>query len=153
VETSNVSNPSSSKETKLPHIQPGFELIHKFSVRIEVDPLRYQRSGETAPDAVGNELMLLKLRYKLPQDSTSQLITQTIQDDDLRSDRIPSTNLRFAAAVATFGMVLRDSEYKGNADYDLVMRLATEGKGEDPEGYRGEFIRLVEQSRGLITRK
>ncbi|MBD2412114.1 hypothetical protein FACHB389_03595 [Nostoc calcicola FACHB-389] len=119
----------------------------------DVDPLRYQRSGETAPDAAGNELMLLKLRYKLPQDSTSQLITQTIQDDDLRSDRIPSTNLRFAAAVATFGMVLRDSEYKGNADYDLVMKLATEGKGEDPEGYRGEFIRLVEQSRGLITRK
>ncbi|MGF1934915.1 MAG: YfbK domain-containing protein [Nostoc sp. ChiQUE02] len=119
----------------------------------EVDPLRYQRSGETALDAAGNELMQVKLRYKLPQDSTSQLITQTIQDDDLRTDQIPSTNLRFAAAVATFGMVLRDSEYKGNANYDLVMKLATQGKGEDQEGYRGEFIRLVEQSRGLITRK
>ncbi|MEH2138141.1 YfbK domain-containing protein [Nostoc sp.] len=119
----------------------------------EVDPLRYQRSGETAPNAAGNELMQVKLRYKLPQDSTSQLITQTIQDDDLRSDQIPSTNLRFAAAVATFGMVLRDSEYKGNANYDLVMKLATQAKGEDQEGYRDEFIRLVEQSRGLITRK
>ncbi|MEH2241258.1 YfbK domain-containing protein [Nostoc sp.] len=119
----------------------------------EIDPLRYQRSGETAPDAAGNELMQVKLRYKLPQDSTSQLITQTIQDDDLRADQIPSTNLRFAAAVATFGMVLRDSEYKGNANYDLVMKLATQGKGEDQEGYRGEFIRLVEQSRGLITKK
>lgn len=119
----------------------------------KIDPLRYQRSGETAPDAAGNELMQVKLRYKLPQDSTSQLITQTIQDDDLRADQIPSTNLRFAAAVATFGMVLRDSEYKGNANYDLVMKLATQGKGEDQEGYRGEFIRLVEQSRGLITKK
>ncbi|MEH1896192.1 MAG: von Willebrand factor type A domain-containing protein [Nostoc sp.] len=119
----------------------------------EVDPLRYQHSGETALDAAGNELMQVKLRYKLPQDSTSQLITQTIQDNDLRSDQIPSTNLRFAAAVATFGMVLRDSEYKGNANYDLVMKLATQGKGEDLEGYRGEFIRLVEQSRGLITKK
>ncbi|MEH2025668.1 YfbK domain-containing protein [Nostoc sp.] len=119
----------------------------------EIDPLRYQRSGETALDAAGNELMQVKLRYKLPQDSTSQLITQTIQDDDLRTDQIPSTNLRFAAAVATFGMMLRDSEYKGNANYDLVMKLATQGKGEDQEGYRGEFIRLVEQSRGLITRK
>ncbi|MEH2422146.1 MAG: von Willebrand factor type A domain-containing protein [Nostoc sp.] len=119
----------------------------------EVDPLRYQRSGETALDAGGNELMQVKLRYKLPQDSTSQLLTQTIQDDDLRTDQIPSTNLRFAAAVATFGMVLRDSEYKGNANYDLVMKLATQAKGEDQEGYRGEFIRLVEQSRGLITRK
>ncbi|MEH2354646.1 vWA domain-containing protein [Nostoc sp.] len=119
----------------------------------EIDPLRYQRSGETASDAAGNELMQVKLRYKSPQDSTSQLITQTIQDDDLRTDQIPSTNLRFAAAVATFGMVLRDSEYKGDASYDLVMKLATQGKGEDQEGYRGEFIRLVEQSRGLITRK
>ncbi|MBN4003267.1 VWA domain-containing protein [Nostoc sp. LPT] len=119
----------------------------------EIDPLRYQRSGETVSDAAGNELMQVKLRYKLPQDSTSQLITQTIQDDDLRTDQIPSTNLRFAAAVATFGMVLRDSEYKGDASYDLVMKLASQGKGEDQEGYRGEFIRLVEQSRGLITRK
>ncbi|MEH2063649.1 MAG: von Willebrand factor type A domain-containing protein [Nostoc sp.] len=118
----------------------------------EVDPLRYQRSGETAMNAAGNELMQVKLRYKLPQDSTSQLITQTIQDDDLRSDQIPSTNLRFAAAVATFGMLLRDSEYKGNANYDLVMNLATQGKGEDQEGYRGEFIRLVEQSRRLIAK-
>ncbi|OYD97963.1 hypothetical protein CDG76_03850 [Nostoc sp. 'Peltigera membranacea cyanobiont' 210A] len=119
----------------------------------EIDPLRYQHSGETASDAAGNELMQVKLRYKSPQDSTSQLITQAIQDDDLRTDQIPSTNLRFAAAVATFGMVLRDSEYKGDASYDLVMKLATQGKGEDQEGYRGEFIRLVEQSRGLITRK
>jgi Ca-activated chloride channel homolog len=118
----------------------------------EVDPLRYQHSGETASNTAGNELMQVKLRYKLPQDSTSQLITQTIPDDDLKADQIPSTNLRFAAAVATFGMVLRDSEYKGNANYDLVMKLATQAMGEDQEGYRGEFIRLVEQSRGLITK-
>ncbi|MFN6482541.1 MULTISPECIES: YfbK domain-containing protein [unclassified Nostoc] len=117
----------------------------------EVDPLRYQRSGD-ASNAAGNELMQVKLRYKLPQDTTSQLITQIIQDDDLKADQIPSTNLRFAAAVATFGMVLRDSEYKGNANYDLVMKLATQGKGEDLEGYRGEFIRLVERSRELIPR-
>ena len=50
-------------------------------------------------------------------------------------------------------MILRDSEYKGNANYDLVIKLATQGKGEDQEGYRGEFIRLVEQSRELMTRK
>lgn len=116
----------------------------------DVDPLRYQRSGVTTPDE--NEMMLVKLRYKSPQDSTSQLITQTIRDSDSKSDQIPSTNLRFAAAVATFGMVLRDSEYKGNADLDLVMNLATQARGEDKEGYRGEFIRLVEQSRGLMTR-
>ncbi|MEA5553055.1 von Willebrand factor type A domain-containing protein [Anabaena cylindrica UHCC 0172] len=119
----------------------------------EVDPLRYQRSGATATDTADNEMMLVKLRYKLPQDSTSQLITQTIPDSKFNANQTPSTNLRFAAAIATFGMILRDSEYKGNANYDLVMRLATQAQGEDQEGYRGEFIRLVEQSRELMTRK
>ncbi|MEA5514726.1 vWA domain-containing protein [Nodularia sp. UHCC 0506] len=118
----------------------------------EIDPLRYQRSGVTTPDIADNEMMLVKLRYKLPQDNTSQLITQTILDSDFKANQIPSTNLRFAAAVASFGMVLRDSEYKGNADLDLVMKLATQARGEDEEGYRGEFLRLVEQSRGLMTR-
>ncbi|BAY60060.1 von Willebrand factor type A domain-containing protein [Calothrix brevissima NIES-22] len=118
-----------------------------------VDPLRYQGSGVTQVDNTSNELMQVKLRYKLPQDSNSQLISQTIQDDDSRNERIPSTNLRFAAAVATFGMVLRDSEYKGNANYDLAIKLATQGKGEDTEGYRGEFIRLVEQSQALSAKK
>jgi|688.fasta_scaffold06283_4 Ca-activated chloride channel family protein len=119
----------------------------------EVDPLRYQRSGVTATDTADNEMMLVKLRYKLPQDNTSQLITQTIKDSEFNANQTPSTNLRFAAAVATFGIILRDSEYKGNANYDLVMKLATQGQGEDQEGYRGEFIRLVEQSRELMTRK
>ncbi|BAY06910.1 vWA domain-containing protein [Calothrix sp. NIES-2098] len=119
----------------------------------KVDPLRYQRSGVTQADTVSNELMQLKLRYKLPQDSTSQLITQTIPDDDFSAQREPSTNLRFAAAVATFGMLLRNSEYKGNANYDLAIALATQGKGEDRDGYRGEFIRLVEQSQKLMAKK
>ncbi|HYW22079.1 MAG TPA: YfbK domain-containing protein [Nodularia sp. (in: cyanobacteria)] len=79
-------------------------------------------------------------------------VTKTIPERDFKADRIPSTNLKFAAAVATFGMVLRDSEYKGNADLNLVMNLANQARGEDEEGYRGEFIRLVEQSRGLMTR-
>jgi Ca-activated chloride channel family protein len=119
----------------------------------EVDPLRYQRSGVTATNTADNEMMLVKLRYKLPQDITSQLITQTIKDSDFKVNQIPSTNLRFAAAVATFGMILRDSEYKGNANYDLVIKLATQGQGEDQEGYRGEFIRLVEKYRDLMIRK
>ena len=119
----------------------------------DVDPLRYQRSGVSTQDTADNEMMLVKLRYKSPQDSTSQLITQTIKDSDFQVNQTPSTNLKFAAAVATFGMILRDSEYKGNANYDLVMKLATQGQGEDQEGYRGEFMRLVEKSRDLMIRK
>jgi Ca-activated chloride channel family protein len=119
----------------------------------EVDPLRYQRSNVPNSDASGDEMMLVKLRYKLPQDNNSQLISQPIKDSDFQAGKTPSNNLRFAAAVATFGMVLRDSEYKGNASLDLVMKLATQEKGEDQEGYRGEFIRLVEKSRPLMSQR
>lgn len=116
----------------------------------DVDPLRYQRPTGATANVGNDEMMLVKLRYKLPQDNTSQLITQIIKDSDFKADQIPSNNLRFAAAVATFGMILRDCEYKGGANYDLVMKLATQGKGEDKEGYRSEFIRLVQESRELI---
>ncbi|MBD2667191.1 von Willebrand factor, type A domain protein [Richelia sinica FACHB-800] len=131
-------------------IPPGI----KSDVKIpEVDQLRYQRQSAIKSDVGNDEIMLVKLRYKLPQNSDSQLITSTIKNSDFQTTQIPSDNLRFAAAVATFGMLLRDSEYKGNGNYDLVMKLATQGKGKDQEGYRGEFIRLVEQSRTLMARK
>ncbi|AUT02379.1 hypothetical protein CLI64_19380 [Nostoc sp. CENA543] len=119
----------------------------------QIDPLRYQRPGATTTDIGANELMQVKLRYKLPQANTSQLITQTIQDSDLQSTQTPSTNFRFASAIAAFGMVLRDSEYKGNANYSLVMKLATPAVGEDKEGYRREFIRLVEQANTIALEK
>jgi Ca-activated chloride channel family protein len=54
-----------------------------------------------------------------------------------------SNNFRFAAAVAEFGLLLHDSEYKSDANYDQVMTLARKAKGEDKEGYRKEFIKLV----------
>ncbi len=117
----------------------------------KVDPLRYQKSGATIADSTSNELMLVKLRYKHPKDSTSQLITQTIPNNKIES--VASTNLRFAAAVASYGMILRDSEYKGNANLDSVLKLATEAKGEDREGYREEFIRLVQNSKALMAQK
>ncbi|OLP17878.1 hypothetical protein BST81_12525 [Leptolyngbya sp. 'hensonii'] len=118
----------------------------------EVDPLRYQKPDAVTADPNSPELMQVKLRYKLPDESTSQLITQAIQDSDVRS-RQPSANLKFAAAVATFGMVLRNSEYKGSASLDLALNLAKQAKGDDREGYRDAFIRLVEQSRSLLARR
>jgi Ca-activated chloride channel family protein len=117
----------------------------------DVDNLRYQNVNTTNPN--NDEIMLVKLRYKSPQGDTSQLITQTVKDRDFQVDRTPSNNLQFASAVATFGMVLRDSEYKGNANYDLVMQLANQGKGEDKEGYRSEFIQLVNLSKEIDNRE
>ena len=60
-----------------------------------------------------------------------------------------SSDIRFAAAVAAFGMVLRDSEHKGTASFADVLELARAGQGQDPGGYRAEFVRLVEAAQAL----
>ncbi len=112
----------------------------RFEIR-GVDSLRYQAPGKLAPTAVSPELLFVRLRYKDPDGTESRLIEQPVLD--VRDEA--STDLRFAAAVAGFGMILRESEYCGN-DWTLadVLRLARSATGEDVEGYRAEFIRLVE---------
>jgi Ca-activated chloride channel family protein len=110
-----------------------------------VDPLKYQPS----PRAAGNEeLMTVKLRYKEPEASTSKLLNASVKDTRV-SWRGTSSDFRFAAAVATFGMVLRDSPYKGNSDYNLVLQLANGARSRDDNGYRSEFINLVAKARSL----
>ena len=86
--------------------------------------------------------MTIKLRYKKPDQDTSRLLTQTLQDKS-RNLQQTTANFRFAAAVAEFGMLLRDSEFKGTASYRNVLKLAKGAKGEDEHGYQGEFIQLV----------
>ena len=108
-----------------------------------VDPLRYQapRAATSAAQSSG-ELAYVKLRYKAPDGEVSKLLEYPVKDDVVAS---PSADFRFAAAVAAFGMVLRDSEHRGSATIDQVLALAREGLGEDREGYRAEFIRLAEK--------
>lgn len=108
-----------------------------------IDPLKYQQPGAIAASS-SNELMQVKLRYKSPKENVSKLITQSVIDFNPKTVSYASTNFRFASAVATFSMVLRDSEHKGKANLDTVLKLASQAKGEDKEGYRTEFIRLVE---------
>ena len=116
--------------------------------RGEVDPLRYQAQPDDPPFSEFNdELMFVKVRYKDPDGTRSKLLQQPVAD---RSE-LPSADLRFAAAVAGFGMLLRDSEHAGDLTLNDVVRLAEEGKGEDTRGYRGEFIRLVETTRDLAV--
>ncbi len=117
----------------------------------EVDPLKYQPNPATASAPQTDELMQVKLRYKNPNETVSQLITQSVMDKPVKLENA-SANFRFAAAVAAFGMVLRDSEYKGAANFDEVLRLASQAKGEDKEGYRAEFIRLVESCKTLVAK-
>ena len=95
-----------------------------------------------------DELLALKLRYKLPDGDKSRLIEQAVKGGDLAS-RAASTDLKFAAAVAGYGMLLRGSPHKGDLTWEKVLRLAEQGLGEDKEGYRAEFIDLVRQAQKL----
>ena len=120
--------------------------------RGEVDALRYQPQPDDPPlSDFGDELMYVKIRYKDPDGTRSKLLERAVAD----RARSPSADFRFAAAVAGFGMLLRDSEYAGDLTLDDVVTLAEKGQGDDPRGYRGEFIRLVEATRdlGLLDRK
>ncbi|MBL7111468.1 MAG: von Willebrand factor type A domain-containing protein [Bacteroidales bacterium] len=103
------------------------------------DPLEYQNvTLNKSPD-----LMTLKLRYKKPDEDTSKLIVHKIRERDIKEDDL-SDNFTFAAAVAEFGMLLRDSEFKAKSSYDHVIAAAKKARGKDEDGYRIEFIRLAE---------
>ena len=117
-----------------------------------VDPLKYQKSEVVANSSDSKELMTLKLRYKAPDGNKSKLITTSVNDKKQKWENT-SDNFRWSAAVAEFGMLLRESQYSQDADIPSIIALAKAAKGEDEEGYRSEFIRLVESSRFLATRK
>ena len=113
--------------------------------------LRYQTErGLTGAARSSGELMQVRLRYKQPDADTSRLLTRAVsaapssRDADARSE-----NFAFSAAVAGFGMLLRDSEYKGGFTTGQVLALARAGQGADPYGDRAEFIQLVERFRTM----
>lgn len=108
-----------------------------------IAPLRYQRR-ESAEAELRDELAFVKIRYKLPDAAESTLMRRSVTAaDTLASVEAAPTDVRFAAAVAAFGQVLRGGLYTGAYDYDDVIKLAQGAKGEDPFGYRAEFIGLV----------
>ena len=114
--------------------------------REEADEPRYEPQEDGSPaTAFEDELMYVKIRYKDPDAAESKLLAHAVAD----RSRSPSTEFRFAAAVAGFGMLLRGSEHAGDLTLDDVVKMAEKGKGDDPRGYRGEFIRLVEATRDL----
>lgn len=109
----------------------------------KVDKLKYQEEKREAPRLTNRtELLTVKLRYKLPEEEVSKRIEIPVVAKS--SSKSVSSDFNFAMAVAMFGQLLRDSDYKGTATYDDVINLAKKGIGNDPNGYRHEFIRLVE---------
>jgi len=114
-----------------------------------VDALRYQEPLDVPTDsAFSGELLNVRLRYKEPEGTTSRLLEVPVVDDG-RSFRAASEDLRFAAAVAAFGMLLRDSRFAGDVTLEEVHRWAEDAQGLDPHGYRREFLRLVDRARAL----
>ena len=109
----------------------------------DVDPLKYQSSKNMVKGS--SELLTVKFRYKAPEGGNSQLIEHPVMDQHLAFEKT-SDNFRFAASVAQFGMLLRDSEFKGTSTFSSVVRVASGAKGKDAEGYRKEFIKLVKKA-------
>lgn len=109
----------------------------KFS---QVDDLKYQETKATKSANASNELMNVKLRYKVHNGSTSKLIEHPLLDQQVSKT---SENFRWSASVAAFGMILRDSEFKGDYSVKEALALAESAKGKDVNGYRTEFIQLV----------
>ncbi|HMC76916.1 MAG TPA: von Willebrand factor type A domain-containing protein [Vicinamibacterales bacterium] len=114
-----------------------------------IDPLKYQRPAAQPPVAMvtvpSSELMTVKVRYKKPDGETSTLVTVPVAGRHTASPR----HVGFAAAVAEFGMLLRDSPFKADASWADAVALATKSRGADADGYRAEFIRLVELAAAL----
>ena len=113
-----------------------------------VDPLKYQQPGQPSAAAKSPELFTVKLRYKEPDGDSSKLMVVPVNDNEAGLAKA-SDDFKFASAAAAFGMILRDSPYKGTATLNGVWELANEGKGRDREGYREEFLRLVEQTKTI----
>ena len=112
-----------------------------------VDPLKYSSPIEKARSN-SNEMLTLKLRYKEPDGDKSELVERPVMDDS-RQFANASPDFKFAAAVAEFGMLLRDSQFKGSGTLGAVLEWAQEGKGIDSNGYRAGFLELVRKAEAL----
>jgi Ca-activated chloride channel family protein len=125
-----------------------------------IDENRYADKAETSADSkLNEEYAFLKIRYKLPAENESRLITQPIgrQHDLSTAGGKPAGWIRretgFAAAVAGFGQLLKGGRYTGAFDYDDVIELAQQNKGDDRYGYRAEFIQLVRKAKSASAMK
>ena len=113
-----------------------------------VDPLKYQKTDVKTVSSALDEMLTIKFRYKQPESMVSKLSQAVVMDTpvDLKNS---SKDFKFASAVAEFGMLLRDSQFKEKSSFDQAISLARQGKGEDNDGYRSEFIKLAESAKLL----
>jgi Ca-activated chloride channel family protein len=124
-----------------------YEIVPPGSDKPLVDKLKYQ-AAPASPVASSAELLTVKLRYQLPQGSASRLLAQPLAGPAVPIAQA-SADQQFAAAVAEFGLLLRQSEQRGTATYASAARLAQAGRGPDAEGYRAELLQLVKLAAGI----
>ncbi len=119
-----------------------------------VDPLKYQQrhEEEVVITSHSTEWMTIKFRYKAPDENKSKLIVHVLNQKPVTLEKA-SENLRFATAVAEFGMLLRNSEFKQESDWDKAWQLARSAIGEDREGYRAEFVRMILNAKEATAQK
>ena len=114
----------------------------------KVDKLKYQKTKTKSKASKSKELLTIKLRYKKPKGMKSLLIEKPVLDTNVELEA-SSDNFRWAAGVAEFGLLLRNSEFKHKANYDQAIKLAESAKGLDLNGYRAECIELMRKVRGM----
>ena len=118
-----------------------------------VDSLKYQKNiVPLSKSSYTDEMMTVKFRYKTPDGEVSKLIEHPVLDKQITIVKT-SDNFRFASSVAEFGMLLRNSAFKSSSSFDNVLIMARKAKGNDEEGYRSEFVRLVESAQMLAKGK
>ncbi len=125
-----------------------YEIKLANSSSLKESDLKYQSTNLNNLAKEGDELATVKFRYKKPKGTKSILLEKIIPYTNKEYSEM-SDNFRFSAAVAGYGMLLRNSEHKGNATYKSMINLAQESKGRDAEGYRSEFIQLIKLSQHL----
>ncbi|WP_394225425.1 vWA domain-containing protein [Pseudoalteromonas spongiae] len=113
----------------------------------QVDALRYQQKQVVS---ASEELLQVKIRYKLPGETESKLISQVVNKQQVLNDfDSASLDFKFAASVAAFAQKLKQSQYLGSMNYQDIATIAQANRGDDPFNYRGEFVNLVELASAL----
>lgn len=112
-----------------------------------VDPLKYQETKTKSVSNSSSEMATVKFRYKDPHSDKSKMQEKIVLNNDLKP---MSPDFSFATAVAELGMLLRNSSFKQQANFDSLIQRAKQSKGKDDEGYRAEFIKIAENAKVLM---
>ncbi|NRB41762.1 MAG: VWA domain-containing protein [Pseudomonadales bacterium] len=127
-----------------------YELSLRGSKSNAIEPLRYASNQPVAAGKHNGELAFLRLRYKQPDASSSELLEYPILQSSIKRDfSTVSNNFKFSTAVASFGQILKGGDYSGDVTLTDVIKLAQQSKGYDENGYRGEFIGIAKLAESL----